>query len=145
MATKLTPHFTLEELTHSQTAMRKGLDNTPNAVIINNLTITCANLETVRALLNAPLMISSGYRSPAVNRAVGGSATSAHTQGWAVDFICPGFGTPKQITDAIKESNIRLDQCIEEGTWVHISFAPTMRQQFLKATFKNGKPIYTIY
>lgn len=145
MATKLTPHFTLEELTHSQTAMRKGLDNTPNAVIINNLTITCANLETVRALLNAPLMISSGYRSPAVNRAVGGSATSAHTHGWAVDFICPGFGTPKQITDAIKASDIMFDQLIEEGTWVHISFAPTKRRQVLKATFKNGKPIYTIY
>jgi len=142
---KLSIHFTLEELTHSQTADRKGLDNTPNAVALNNLTITACNLEKVRELLGHPIIISSGYRSPAVNRAVGGVATSAHTQGWAVDFICPAFGTPKQIVDAIKAAGVKVDQCIEEGTWVHISFAPTYRNQFLKATFKNGKATYTNY
>lgn len=141
----LSPHFTLEELIHSQTADRKGLDNTPNAPILNNLTITAANLENVRKLLGNPISISSGYRSPAVNRAVGGVATSAHTQGWAVDFICPAFGSPKEIVDAIKAEGIKLDQCIEEGTWVHISFAPTMRNIYLKATFKNGVAQYTNY
>lgn len=142
---QLSPHFSLAELTASQTAARKGLDNTPDAVIKNNLTITAANLENVRALLKHPIIISSGYRSPAVNRAVGGSATSAHTKGWAVDFICPGFGSPTQVVDAIKAAGIKLDQCIEEGTWVHISFAPTMRNMFLRATFKNGKATYANY
>lgn len=142
---QLSPHFSLAELTASQTAARKGLDNTPDAVVNNNLTITAANLENVRDLLDHPIIISSGYRSSEVNRAVGGAATSAHTKGWAVDFICPGFGSPKQVIDAIKDSDIKLDQCIEEGTWVHISFAPTMRNMFLKATFKNGKASYAIY
>lgn len=146
MTTKISPNFTLEELTHSETAVRRGINNEANAVIKNNLTITAANMESVRELLgNNPIIISSGYRSPALNRAVGGSAKSAHMDGWAVDFICPRFGTPKQIVDKLKDSDIKFDQVIEEGTWVHISFAPARRKQVLKATFKNGKATYTIY
>lgn len=143
---KLSPHFSLAELTASQTAARKSLDNTPDAVVKNNLTITAANLEKVRDLLEHPIIISSGYRSPAVNRAVGGSATSAHTKGWAVDFICPGFGSPVQVVEELKNSDLIFDQIIEEGGvngWVHISFAPTMRKQVMKASFKNGKPTYS--
>ena len=112
-------------------------------MVKNNLTITAANLEKVRELLNHPIIISSGYRSPAVNRAVGGAATSAHTKGWAVDFICPGFGSPVQVVEKLKSSDLIFDQIIEEGTWVHISFAPTMRKQVMKASFKNGKPTYS--
>jgi zinc D-Ala-D-Ala carboxypeptidase len=141
---KLSPHFNLAELTQSQTAARKGIDNTPNSVIINNLTIVAANMETVRTLLNnLPISISSGYRSPALNKAVGGSKTSAHVEGWACDFICPAFGTPAKIVDLLKSSDLKFDQIIEEGTWVHISFAPTMRKQVMKASFKNGKPSYS--
>jgi len=141
---KLSTHFTLEELTNSQTAERKGIDNTPNAVIVNNLTIVACSLERVRELLdNKPIIISSGYRSPAINKAVGGSATSAHVNGWAVDFICPSFGTPMQIVEKIKDSDLVFDQIIEEGTWVHLSFAPTKRKQVMKASFKNGKPTYS--
>lgn len=143
---KLTQHFNLAEFTQSQTATRKGIDNTPNSVIINNLTIVAANMEEVRKLLNnLPISISSGYRSPALNKAVGGSNTSAHVEGWACDFICPAFGTPVQVVDKLKASDLVFDQIIEEGTWVHISFAPTRRKQVLKATFKNGKASYTIY
>lgn len=143
---KLTQHFNLAEFTQSQTATRKGIDNTPNSVVINNLTIVAANMETVRTLLNnLPIAISSGYRSPALNKAVGGSKTSAHVDGWACDFICPAFGTPVQIVDKLKDSDLKFDQIIEEGTWVHISFAPTRRRQVLKATFKNGKASYTLY
>jgi len=141
---KLSEHFNLAEFTQSQTAARKSIDNTPDAVVKNNLTIVAANMETVRALLdNKPITISSGYRSPALNRAVGGSATSAHVNGWAVDFICPAFGTPLQVVEKLKNSNLKFDQIIEEGTWVHISFAPTMRKQVMKASFKNGKPTYS--
>ena len=143
---KLTQHFNLAEFTQSQTATRKGIDNTPNSVIINNLTIVAANMEVVRTLLNnLPISISSGYRSPALNKTVGGSKTSAHVEGWACDFICPAFGTPVQVVDKLKASDLVFDQIIEEGTWVHISFAPTRRKQVLKATFKNGKASYTIY
>lgn len=141
---KLSQHFNLAEFTQSQTAVRKGIDNTPNSVIINNLTIVAANMETVRTLLNnLPISISSGYRSPALNKAVGGSATSAHVQGWACDFICPAFGTPVQVVDKLKNSDLKFDQIIEEGTWVHISFDPKMRKQVMKASFKNGKPTYS--
>lgn len=146
MTTKLSPNFTLEELTHSETAVRRGIKNEANPVIRNNLTIVACNMERVRELLgNKPIVISSGYRNIEVNRLIGGSTKSAHMEGWAVDFICPGFGTPKQIVDKLKDSDLVFDQVIEEGTWVHISFAPTKRRQVLKATFKNGKATYTIY
>lgn len=141
---KLSPHFNLAEFTQSQTATRKGIDNMPNSVIINNLTIVAANMEEVRKLLNnLPISISSGYRSPALNKAVGGSKTSAHVEGWACDFICPAFGTPVQVVDRLKNSDLKFDQIIEEGTWVHISFDPKMRKQIMKASFKNGKPSYS--
>ncbi len=143
---KLSPNFTLEELTHSETAVRRGIKNEANPVIQNNLTIVAANMEAVRELLEGnPIIISSGYRNMEVNRIIGGSTKSAHMLGWAVDFICPRFGTPKQIVDKLKDSDIKFDQVIEEGTWVHISFAPERRRQILKATFKNGKATYTIY
>lgn len=143
---KLSPNFTLEELTHSQIAVRKGIKNEVNPVIKNNLTITAANMEAVRKLLgDNPILISSGYRNLEVNRAVGGSTKSAHMEGWAVDFTCPQFGTPQEIVHKLKDSDIKFDQVIEEGTWVHISFAPARRRQVVKATFKNGKASYTIY
>ncbi len=143
---KLSPNFTLEELTHSETAVRRGINNEANPVIQNNLTIVAANMESVRELLDSsPITISSGFRNMEVNRIIGGSTKSAHMLGWAVDFICPRFGTPKQIVDKLKDSDIKFDQVIEEGTWVHISFAPERRRQILKATFKNGKATYTIY
>jgi hypothetical protein len=146
MSTKLSPNFTLEELTHSQTAVRRGIKNEANAVIRNNLTITAANMEAVRKLLgDNPILVSSGFRNLEVNRAIGGSTRSAHMEGWAIDFTCPRFGTPQQIVDKVKDSDIKFDQLIEEGTWVHISFAPARRRQVLKATFKNGKATYTIY
>lgn len=145
---KLSPNFTLEELTHSETAVRRGIKNEANPVIKNNLTIVAANMEAVRELLDSkPIIISSGYRNMEVNRLIGGSTKSAHMNGWAVDFICPRFGTPKQIVDKLKDSDIKFDQVIEEGGingWVHISFAPARRKQVLKAEFKNGKAVYSM-
>ncbi len=123
--THLSEHFTLEELTFSQTAARKGLDNTPSKEIVLNLTYTANKLELVRELLgNKPLIISSGYRSPEVNKAVGSTAKrSQHLTGEAVDFTCPQFGTPRQIVKAIQASDIDYDQVILEfDRWVHISF-----------------------
>ena len=139
----LTPHFTLEEMTFSLEAIRKGLDNTPTPTILENLKMTAFNMEKVRELLGKPIHVTSGFRSPAVNVAVGGTLKSHHCQGYAVDFVCTGFGTPLEICRAIMKSDIKYDQLIYEGTWVHLSFAPSMRRENLNAHFKNGKAIYS--
>lgn len=125
MSTFLSEHFTLEELTASQTARRLGLDNTPPQDVLENLTYTANKMEKVRELLgNNPIVISSGYRSPAVNKAVGSkSKKSQHLSGQAIDFTCPKFGSPRKIVEAIKNSDINYDQVIYEfDEWVHISF-----------------------
>ena len=133
---KLSPHFDLAEFTISQTASRLKLDNTPDADTIERLKITAEAMEEVRALLGKPILISSGYRSPAVNKAVGSSSTSGHVKGWAVDFICPSFGTVKAVCRVLAKSKIDFDQLIEEGSWIHISFDPRMRREVL--TMRDG-------
>jgi len=141
---QLTEHFALAELTASSTALRRGIDNTPDAPTIANLSrITAPGMEAVRALLGCPITVLSGYRSPVLNEAVGGSKTSAHVRGYAVDFICPEYGNPREIVTCIEQSNIRFDQIIFEGTWVHISFDPIQRGQILTAHFSAGKATYT--
>lgn len=144
--TNLSEHFTLEELTASEAAERLSIDNTPSDNIKKILKETAANMELVREVLGEePIHINSGYRSPTLNRFIGGSSTSAHKTGYAVDFKCPGFGTPEQITRCIQLSGIKYDQLIYEGSWVHISFAPEMRQQTLTATFNKGKASYSTF
>lgn len=141
---QLTQHFSLEELTASSTALRRGINNTPDAKIIANLShITAPGMETVRDLLDHPIIVLSGYRSPILNKVVGGSLDSAHMTGYAVDFICPDYGTPNDIVKLIEQSNIRFDQLIYEGTWVHISFDPRQRGQVLTAHFNGGRATYT--
>lgn len=142
---KLSPHFSLAELTVSQAAARRGISNAPPRAIIAELERTAMKMETVRALLNdKPILISSGYRSPAVNKAVGGSNTSAHTKGMAVDFICPGFGTVAEVAAHLSKHLGEFDQLIEEfGGWVHIGFGPGRRMQRLTARKVNGRTRYT--
>ena len=142
---KLSTYFTLEELTVSETALRKGIDNTPPPDILENMKITAKNMDEVRKLLTFPIHVNSCYRGEKLNKAIGGSKTSAHMFGWAVDFVCPSFGTPKQIVDRIIGSNIKFDQCIFEGTWVHLSFDPKMRMQKLTAVFGKGGTKYVPY
>lgn len=135
---KLTEHFTLEEMTVSQ---HRDIDNTPTPGIIDNLKKTAAIMEQVRYLLDAPITVTSGYRSPALNNAIGGSSTSAHMDGRACDFICPKFGTPLEICEKIVHSGIEYDQLIQElGRWVHIgipAIGHAARRQVL--TFLGGK------
>jgi zinc D-Ala-D-Ala carboxypeptidase len=140
---RLTEHFMLEELTRSEIAVRKGLDNTPTEDVIQNLNILAGALERVRDLLGGPIHISSAYRSPKVNSAVGGSKTSAHLEGLAADFTCPAFGTPKEICIEIAASGLAFDQLIYEGSWVHLSVDPRYRQQTLTATFSSGRATYS--
>lgn len=137
----LTDHFSLAELCHSQTAARLGLHNHPPPDVIDNLRNTAHGLEMVRALVQCPIVVSSGYRSPAVNQAVGSKPGSQHTQGRAADITAPGYGSPKQLMDAILRARVPIpfDQCILEhydantgNGWVHISFAPSPRRMALQ-------------
>jgi zinc D-Ala-D-Ala carboxypeptidase len=127
--TQLTPHFTLEEFTDSQTAARKGIKNIPpeNSQERKNIQLTAETMELVRTILDdKPILISSGYRSPQVNAAVGGSKSSAHMSGLAVDFSCPGFGTPKAICHKLHHhmKELGIDQLIHEyDTWVHLGLS----------------------
>jgi hypothetical protein len=121
----LSPNFTLEELTVSEVAQRKGLDNTPNATEVANLVRVAELLEQVRALLNKPILVNSAFRSKPVNDAVGSKDTSQHRIGCAADIRVPGM-TPKQVVQACIDGGIPFDQIIEEfGSWTHISVPNT--------------------
>jgi len=140
---KLTEHFKLAEFTDSPTALRKGISNLPNDTAIGNIQRVADTLEMVRALFGKPLVISSGYRSSALNAAVGGSRNSAHLTGLAADFIVPGL-TPSATAKAIAASGIEFDQLIYEGTWVHIGLsAGKARREVLTAHFGGGPATYT--
>jgi zinc D-Ala-D-Ala carboxypeptidase len=141
---QLSKNFKLNEFTTSQTATRKGIDNTAPAPIIERLRMLANTLEQIRTLLgNHSIRISSGYRCIALNRAIGSGDTSAHVQGYAVDFTCPNFGTPKEVANKIAQSDIKFDQLIYEGTWIHLSVDPRNRRDVLTATFKGGKATYS--
>lgn len=132
---QLSPHFTLDEFIASDTASRRGIDNSPSPEILAELQRTAAMLELVRVQLgNRPIRITSGYRSPVLNAAVGGSTSSAHCRGMAADFTCPGFGTPLEICRelATYAGSLNFDQLIHEfGSWVHIGRSASPRRQLL--------------
>jgi hypothetical protein len=123
---KLSPNFSLEELTFSQVASRRGMDNTPPDKVKDNLERLAFFLEQVRKVFNKPFLISSGYRSREVNESVGGSKTSQHCEGCAADFNVKGM-SPNAVVRAIVDANIPYDQVILEfDSWVHIS-VPTVK------------------
>jgi zinc D-Ala-D-Ala carboxypeptidase len=131
--TPLSPHFSLEEFCASQTASRLGIYNKPTAVVYARLQETAARMEKVRELLgDRPIVVSSAFRSPQLNRAIGGAAGSAHQFGYAVDFTCPQFGDPFTVAEFLSERLGVFDQLIYEfQDWVHLSFAPTLRRDVL--------------
>ncbi len=121
--TQLTPHFTLGEATVTGT----GLPNIPTAEQLERVIHTAHQMEIVRAALNRkPIRINSWLRVDAVNKAVGGSPTSEHKDGAAVDFTCAAFGTPLEICRALLSVAwiLNYNQLILEPSWVHISFPP---------------------
>lgn len=141
---KLTNNFTLEELTHSDTAARLGLDNTPDEKVKANLVRLARLLEEVRAILKRPIMVNSAYRSPKVNAAIGSKTTSQHCLGCAADIRVPGL-TPNDIVKEIIKTNIEFDQLIREfDAWVHISipnnFADKPRRQVLIIDKSGTRP-----
>jgi hypothetical protein len=138
---QVTKNFFLAEFTASNTATRLNIDNTPDPKSQSNLVgILIPNMQIVRDLLKAPVLVSSGYRSPKLNVAVNGAQSSQHSTGNACDFTCPGFGTAKEVCRFLA-LHAHFDQLIYEGTWVHISFVD--RKQVLTATFSGGKATYS--
>jgi hypothetical protein len=146
---QLTDHFTLDELTASDVARTRHIDNTPSAATVENLRRLAQTLEQARVLLGGkPMQITSGYRCPALNRAVGGVASSAHLAGLAADFVCPKFGAPLDVVRKLAASNLAFDQLIHEGgRWVHIGLAADgvkPRRQVLTARFSGETASYTV-
>jgi len=139
----LSEHFTLEEMTRSEYAIRKGIDNTPNDAIIYNLQAVCMGLEVIRKALGKSIHVSSGYRSPEVNKGIGGAVTSQHTVGQAADINVSGMTAEELyvfIKQLVNSGQLKVDQCIQEfGAWVHISFTfPGERNEFLRAVKVKG-------
>lgn len=144
--TKLTSNFTLDELLVSQTAARLGLDNTPPPAVVKELTRLCQLvLQPLRDAAQHPIVISSGYRSNKVNKAVGGAKASAHLYGRAADFTIPGEA-PRVTCQRIIDLGLPYDQVIQEfDQWVHVAIAPAdgaPRRQVLTARRVGGGTIY---
>ena len=149
--TKLTEHFTLEELTASEIGARNGWDNTPNEAEVQNLERLALMLEQVRKILNKPIIVNSAFRSKKVNDGVGSKDTSQHRIGCAADIRVPGMN-PEQVCRAIIASDIQFDQLIREfynpetkaGGWTHISVPNTKdmtpRGQTLIIDSKGTRP-----
>lgn len=135
---QLSEHFTLDEATYSETAVRMHIDNQPSLVQLENMKHAAACLEPLRAA-TGPLRINSWLRLPDVNVAVGGSKVSSHMDGWAIDVSSTKM-TPIELCHKVEELGIKFDQMIHEfGRWMHISFAPEMRQQKLTIFKPEGK------
>lgn len=129
MPTQLSANFGLEELCATQ---HREFVNIPPPEVVETLRSTAAQMEAVRKLLgDRVISVSSGYRCRALNRAVGGAATSAHLSGHAVDFNCYGYGDPLAVCRALAASDMPFDQVIQEGSWVQVSFDPRLRRQVL--------------
>ena len=145
----LSKNFTVAELCKSELAIRRSIDNTPTETIISNLQALVVNvLQPTRDSIG-PIVINSGYRSPAVNVAVGGSPTSDHCLGMAADIEIAGYDN-KMLAKFI-EQNFKFTQLIlefyEDGQpssgWVHVSFDPNdLKCQCLRAVKQNGKTVY---
>ena len=141
---QLSEHFELAEFLVSETAARRGIANEPTLEIIENLRRLCQLvLEPLRVKLARPVVITSGYRSPALNRAIGGSPTSHHMQGRAADLIVPDI-TPLAVCQAASQLKLPCVQIIHEfGRWTHLSVAiSNERTQLLTAKLSQGKTVY---
>lgn len=142
---QLTPHFKLSEFTKSSTATVRKIDNTPNEQAISNLKLLCEQvLEPLRVHFNCPIIIGCGYRSPALNKAVGGVKNSQHMTGEAADIHIPNEATGKRWFVWMMD-NLKFDQLIMEKStpsssryWIHVSFSRTRcRQQVIQNLVKH--------
>lgn len=128
-------YFTIQELSKSAKADSLGIDNTPPENVVKSLEALVYNiLDPLREAWGAPLQVTSGYRCPAVNKAVGGSATSQHVLGEAADIRTIPFSRTnnKKLYELIKKLGLPVDQCIDENDyrWVHVSYGPRNRRMY---------------
>jgi zinc D-Ala-D-Ala carboxypeptidase len=142
---KLSEHFTVEEMCFSATAARNGMYNLPSLIVSENLKLTCIELEVIRAHYGVPVNVISGYRSQAVNKAVGGSLTSAHLAGLAADIRIPGIPVI-EVCRWCRDNLLDFDQIIYEfgpQGWTHVGLRPqSPRRETLTAIKKDGKTEY---
>lgn len=153
---KLSEHLDLSDVIRSESAKRNGISNMPTPEHIANFKLLAEKVfEPIRNHFRCPIHISSGYRSKELNAAIGGSSTSQHCSGEAIDIDMDGTPngvTNKMVFDYIKD-NLNFDQLIFEfGTdanpdWVHVSYESSGRQrkQILRAKRVNGKTVYSTY
>ena len=142
-------YFTMDELTKSATAKRKGIDNTPNEAVRANLEALVDNiLDPLREAYGKPIIVTSGYRCEKLNKAVGGASTSQHVKGEAADIrsVSDKPADNKKLFDLIVSLGLPFDQEINEFNydWVHVSYSTRHRRQKLKAEKKGGKTVYTL-
>ena len=150
MIVQLSPNFSLHEMTKSDTALRNNLDNNPKADEVANLKRLCEIiLQPIRNHYAKGVKINSGYRSPSVNKAAGGSTTSDHCKGMAADIEIPGIANA-DLANFIKD-NFEFTQLILEfytpgipdSGWVHVSYNPSnLKKQCLTAVKKNKETHY---
>lgn len=146
----LTKNFTLSELTKSETALRKGLDNAPTQDVISALQTLAVNvLQPVREHYGKGVKVNSGYRSPEVNASVGGSKTSDHCKGQAADIEIPGVANADlaaYIRDELQFTQLILEfytPGVPDSGWVHVSYDPAnLKKQVMTATKRDGKTVY---
>lgn len=146
----LTPNFTLQELTKSETALRKNMPNVPTEADIANMKLLAEKvLQPLRDHYGVGIKVNSGYRSPDVNAAVGGSRTSDHCKGQAADIEIPGIANAvlaQYIKDSLQYTQLILEfytPGIPDSGWVHVSYdANNLKCQTLTATKKDGKTAY---
>jgi len=132
----LSEHFTLAEMIQSQTAIRRGIDNSAPADVVDALKALAIHiLEPVRQQFG-PVFVSSGYRCPGLNAAVGGAPNSQHVLGQAADILVSG--SANLVVARWIRDNTPFDQVIMEGGWVHASYGPRDRRQPLTAHFVTG-------
>ena len=147
---KLSKNFSLEELTKSDTAVRRGISNVPSEDVTNNIQELVDNvLQPIRDRLG-PVVVTSGYRSPELNTAIGGSKTSDHCLGMAADIEVLGIDnkvTAEYIRDNLVFTQLILEFCkdgVPDSGWVHVSFDPKdLKKQVLRADKVNGKTHYS--
>lgn len=133
-------YFTISELCKSNTATSRGIDNTPTQSIVSNLTnLVTKILDPLREQYGKPITVNSGYRSPRLNEAVGGSSTSQHVYGQAADITGGSVTENKKLFNLIVSMGLPFDQLINENNykWVHVSYSGKNRRQ--KLALVNGK------
>lgn len=146
----LSKNFTLSEMTKSETALRRGLNNAPTQDVISALQTLAVNvLQPIRDHYGRSVKVNSGYRSPEVNAAVGGSRTSDHCKGQAADIEIVGVANAdlaKYIEDKLQFTQLILEfytQGVPDSGWVHVSYDPNnLKKQVMTAVRRDGKTVY---